>query len=451
MVLAWTLSRETNGIIQKTFIVVQVATLAGAFGIQTSLYYFLPRIDPGAKRGFITQSLAILGAIGTACSAIIYLAADPIAQWMHEPAMVPALRAGAITAVAALTSMIADPLFIAEKRAWLGAANAVGCGALQVLLVALALKLGLGMPAVFLAVAVASLVRLLSGAAFAATALPPGRALNWNRALFAQQVAYILPIGLISAVDTISSWLDRTLVSRFYDSADLAVYTYGAVEIPFISIVIGSIAPVLLPHFSARLREGRRDEVLEVWHRATRKGAAILFGMFFLFLCLAPEFLTALYSHRYRDSALYFRIYLALLPFRVVAYMPMLFALGRNHYVMVGAVGEILLNLVVSLFLILKTPLGMAGAACGTVISTLCQAAFYLSGIRAGLGTTWSGLLPWRPLARDFAWALGWFAPLVLLKFAEMPSILSLAAGGGVYAAYSWFVILPRLRSAAVM
>jgi O-antigen/teichoic acid export membrane protein len=214
--------------------------------------------------------------------------------------------------------------------------------------------------------------------------------------------------------------------------------------------VIGALTPVLLPLFSELLKTGDSSGVLEVWHRATRKGAVVLFGLFFFFVWLAPEFLVAVYSNKYRDSSLYLRIYLLLLPVRVIAFMPLLFALGRRNYVMVGSAIEVVLNLTVSLILIRGTGLGMAGAAVGTVAATIWQAWFYLGGIRRGLGVGWRNVLPWSGLARDFVHAAMFFLPLALLKIQYvrvMPEWMRFAFGSALYAVFVWYVILPRLRA----
>ncbi|AXA35122.1 Lipopolysaccharide biosynthesis protein WzxC [Candidatus Sumerlaea chitinivorans] len=460
MILARTLSKEINGEIQKVLIIVQVASLVGAFGLQTSLYYFLPRLRPEEKRSFVLQSFALVMAIGMALAIAIYTHADKVATWLQQPALSDALEVGAITVFAALLGMLADPLFIAERRAGLGLAVAVGAGALQVVWLAVASwtpaaqALGLASASrgqqirmIVWAFAIAHGLRWLAALAFAFVCLPKGRLFPAGLSLLAQQIAYILPVGLTSALDTISSWLDRTLIARFYSSADLAVYTYGAIEIPFIAVVTGAVAPVLLPHFSGLLAQNQRDEVLAVWHRAVRKGGLILFGLFFFFLWLAEDFLVVLYSERYRESSLYFRIYLTLLPLRIVAFMPMLFALGRTRWVLTGALGEIVINLGLSLLLMLRTPLGMAGPAIGTVLATILQMLFYLEGIRRGLLVGWRNVLPWQALAMDFLRAAGWLLPLALLPASGFPSLIALTLGGFVYATYLWVVALPILRA----
>ncbi|MBX7245287.1 MAG: oligosaccharide flippase family protein [Candidatus Sumerlaeaceae bacterium] len=448
ILVAHLLTVEAAGQIQKTLLPVQMAILIGAFGIQTSVYYFMPRIEPNQRRALMVQSFAALGLIGTLIAADMALKAGSVAAWMAEPPPVDLIQMGALCVLFGVPALLADPVFITADRARLAAANSVVGALIQIGLAALILALGLPLTLVLLAMATATAVRLVWALGFAWITLSTENGPRWDRALLGAQLAYILPVGLTAMADTFSSWLDRLLVSAFYGSREFALYSYGAIEIPFISLIIGSLTPVLLPHFSAQLASGNHPGVLKVWHRATTKASIILFGLFFLFLWVAPEFLAVLYSSKYTESSTFFRIYLALLPVRIVAFMPLLFALGRGSTVLGGALAEIVLNTGLSLFLMRMTPLGMAGAAVGTVLSTFCQAAFYLSRIRQSLGTTWAEVLPWKSLAWDLGKCALFFLPLGLLKVVAAPPLASLVAAGLLFVIFSWYRVLPRLKAA---
>ncbi|MCX7019335.1 MAG: oligosaccharide flippase family protein [bacterium] len=455
ILVAWMLSRDSAGLFQKAVVALQMAVQAGAFGIQTSLYYFLPRVTEDGKRGLIGQSLAVLSLIGLVVCVLLFACAGRLALWMNDPLLEPLLRAAAFAVLLSLPAVVSDPIFIAHDRARRAAAVAIASSMAQLALTAYALWMHMPLEWLFGAMAVAALIRLLPALGFASRAFAQGSWLGWRRQLFLQQAAYILPVGITSVFDTLSSWLDRTLVSHYYDAASFATYAYGAIEVPFIPMLIGAVTPVLLPRFSAMLKDGGgRAGVLDLWHRAAFKAAIILLPMFFVFMWTAPDFLTVLYSPKYRDSAPYFRIYLVLLPVRIVAFMPLLFALGRAKYVMAGAAGEVCLNLAASLFLMRVAGLGMAGAACGTVVSTLCQVAFYLWGIRHSLDVPWRAILPWRALGAEFATSGVLLLPLAFLLFLRAPpaapvaALWRLAVAAVCFCVYAWFRILPRIRAA---
>ena len=334
--LGWLLAKDQAGQLQKAILVSQIAILGGSFGIQTSLYYFLPRVGEGRQRTLVGQGTGILALVGLAAAGVVFFGAGAIATWMGEPQAAALMRAAALAVAAVLPSAAADPLFIATGHARMAAVVAVGSSGLQVGVVAAALWLGWPLEFVFAGIAAASAVRLVAALGFSVAVLPPGRFLRWDGELARMQMAYVLPVGAVSVIDAFSSLLDRTLVARFYGASDYALYVFGATELPLISILVGSLTPVLLPRFSALLKEGDRLSVLKLFHKAAIRSGVLLFGLFFCFVWIAPQFLSALYSPKYAASAPYFRIYLLLQPVRIVAFMPLLFALGKRG---LGAVG----------------------------------------------------------------------------------------------------------------
>ncbi len=457
ILLAWGLSRELNGFFQKGWLVARMAALLGVVGIPTAVYYLLPRLAGGERRRLAAVALGVAGIVAAVIAALVAGAAPQLAAVLGNPGLAPLVGWGALFVLVALPSATGDALLVASGRAGAVAVISIACSAAQLLAVGALVfaRVGAGGSAaqmlapVAWALAGAAAVRLVLLLAVMPAAVPRGAGGAAPRELAARMAAYALPVAMVGVLDTCSLWLDRTLVAMRFGESDLAVYSYGAIEIPFLSILTGAILPVLLPEMSARLRKGDRAAALDLWRRAALKAAPLLFGLLFVFLWTAPHFLAAVYSEKYRASAPFFRIYLAMLPLRVVAYMPVLYAMGRNRTVLAGAAGELALNIFLSLFLMGPCGLGMAGAAWGMVIATWAQVAFYLRAIRHGMGARWADLLPWRRLNADFAGAAVWFAPLAASAFAP-PEWKNgvFAASVLLFAVYARLRVVPRFTGA---
>jgi O-antigen/teichoic acid export membrane protein len=447
MILARALSRVCLGRVQEVYVHFQILLNVLAVGIQTSLYNFLPRLEMPQRRTVIRRSVAIVFVVAAALSACIVAEADPLARWLGEPSSAPLVRAGSLALLCSLAATLADPLFIVHDRAQLSALTTVLGAGLQVACVASFVRGDAQAAFFFWAIAVGQLVRLVWGVAFAAK-LASGEAAPPPQGFYRTQLAFLAPVILTSALDTVSSNLDRVLVARLFDASSMAVYVNGAVELPFIGILIGSLTAVLLPSLAEHLAGGRTAAAHELWKRAVSKSALILFGCFWLFLWVAEEIIVLLFSARYRESAVFFRIYLVLLPLRAIAFMPILYALGRAKTVFAGAVLDLVLNLLLSLMLVRATPLGMAGVAWGTVAATIVQCTFYLGAIRASLGVPWSTLLPWGELVRMFGFAAVWMLPLAGMRLLATPSWMRLAVAALLGATYGAFVVWPNVRGA---
>ena len=238
MLLAHGLSRGDAGQLQKGLFVAQLIVAGGAFGIQTSLYYFLPRVAQDQRRALVAQGIGLLFAIACAAAALIFPASGWLAALMKDPALQPILQAAALSTLVLLPAMAADPVLIAQGRTGLAAASAGAAAAAQVGLVAFVIASGWPRETVFLAVGVAAALRLAAAVGYAVSVT---RGQPWaltEHRLLREQAAYILPVGIVSLLDVLSTFLDRSLISVWFGNEDFALYVYGAMEIPFISCLL---------------------------------------------------------------------------------------------------------------------------------------------------------------------------------------------------------------------
>ena len=145
-----------------------------------------------------------------------------------------------------------------------------------------------------------------------------------------------------------------------------AIYINGAIEIPLIAIITGSATSILLPELTQRYNAGDFKGCLQLWQNAAVKCARIIFPAAVLLFIIAPEFIQTLFSEKYVDSALPFRIYLLMLPARIVIFGAIFIASARNHLVLIRAIIGLALNLALSIILVQK--MGYIGAAVATIL-----------------------------------------------------------------------------------
>ncbi|MCD8480518.1 MAG: oligosaccharide flippase family protein [Candidatus Cloacimonetes bacterium] len=208
---------------------------------------------------------------------------------------------------------------------------------------------------------------------------------------FKEQLAYTIPLGLSLLVGVLSVQLDKLMISGFFNPEQFAVFSLGAMELPLIGILINSVNAILLPNLSAM----DKQSMSEVYSASVRKNAIIVFPLAVVFFIFAGEFITFIYGSIYSESALYFRIYLLLLPLRVATYGIIFQACGKTRLVMYDAIIMLLLNTVLNYILI--KAYGMQGAAWATVIVSWLILGVYLWQIKYPLGLKLSSLFPlWR-------------------------------------------------------
>jgi O-antigen/teichoic acid export membrane protein len=434
-VLARVLSVRDYATYRQTFLAYQFAAPLLSLGLPAALYYFLPGADK-RPRGVLFDNLAALTVMG--CVFAVFLLAggnrllawrfqnpdlaEPL-QWMAAYALF-ALPAGAISACLTVQNRVVQlSVFHVVSRTLTLAAIVV-----VVLLWPspfTAVKANVACEGLVLAFALWMMIR----------SVPRGAARVSLQGMYAM-ARYAAPLGLASMFGTLTIQLDKMIVASLCRPEDFAVYANGAVEIPLLGIITGSIATVILVEMRAAVAKGDYEEALRLFRLAAAKSACILLPtMCFLFV-FAEDVVTVLFSSKYAQSVLPFRLYLLILPVRTAFYGPALMALGQTSTVLVRSVLDLCVNLVLCVFLVRQW--GAIGAAVATV------SMFYLWCIPANLFCVAKGYrthflrpLPLRRMAGVFLAALvAAVACRTVLAFGSVQPAFRVLIGLPLYASF---------------
>jgi len=209
--------------------------------------------------------------------------------------------------------------------------------------------------------------------------------------------AFSFPVGIASMVGVLSQHMDKAIVS-FFESAEVyAIYANGAIEIPLISIVTGALGTASLVKMSKLCNEGKMGDALLSFHHISLMSSLVLFPAFVFFFINAEIFMIALFGEEFSHSANPFRVYLCLLPIRIVFYGTALVALGYSKVIMVRSLVELLINIILSILMYYL--FGTIGVAIATVVTVyLWTVPFNLYKISSGFGVSMKNTLPYKRL-----------------------------------------------------
>jgi O-antigen/teichoic acid export membrane protein len=200
----------------------------------------------------------------------------------------------------------------------------------------------------------------------------------------------------------LSMQLDKFVISGFFPPEQFAVFSGGAMELPFITIFSNSINSVLLPGISS---QDNTSEVAKIYRGAVRKNALIILPMATLFFLFAEPIIVFLYSSRYIAAVPFFKVYTLILPLRIATFGIIFMALGKTRQVLYNAVFTLTANLVLNLVLVRY--MGMMGAALATVLVTWMAAALYVIWMKTKLHLKLSEFFHFPPLIRTAGACLG--------------------------------------------
>lgn len=223
------------------------------------------------------------------------------------------------------------------------------------------------------------------------------------------------PLGVASMCDVATMEVGKVIAASYTSTEAFAVFINGAIEVPLISAITGSISNVIFADLREHFVRGEKEQALALFRAAALKSAYILFPVVVFLFILADDFMSLLYSSRYLASAYPFRVLLLLLPFRIVFYGPLFVAMGRPKVVFWRALSGIVMTTLLSL--LFARLWGYMGVAWACVFSVgLYQYGFYLFSFMKMLKIRVGQLLPLKDLGKTLYFLIPSALCLLFLK-----------------------------------
>lgn len=225
---------------------------------------------------------------------------------------------------------------------------------------------------------------------------------------------YSLPIGAASVVGIISMQINKFIVSTNYSVKDFAIYSNGAFEIPFIGLITSTITVVSLSELIKLCEADKYLDALRLFHKIAIVSALFLFPISIFFFTYSDDFILLMFGSKYAGSAILFRVFLFLVPIRIIVYGPVLIALDKRHVLLYRSIWELIINVILSFFLMYF--IGLIGIAISNVISVaLWSVPFNLYHINRGFQCAVRNLLPYKKLGIIGLISFGGIIPVLLI------------------------------------
>ncbi|MGH7630719.1 MAG: lipopolysaccharide biosynthesis protein, partial [Gemmatimonadales bacterium] len=410
VLLSYLLSAPEYGTFRQVWLVNKGLLDILALGVPLSVYYFIPRLAEEHKRHFVAQSFLVLAGLGLTLAVGVFLSAGVIARVFDNPQIEPLLRLFALYPlfVMPVTGLESVLLSLGRSGQYSGFLILDRLG--LVATAAVAVLVGRSLNALFLALVAFGAVELVAGgwlAWYSVGHLPRGPG-GWR---IGEQLRFALPSGLANLVDVINVEVDKLMAAAFFTVAQFASFANGAFEVPFLSVIVGSVGAMLLPEFSREHARGDRGTILRLWHGAITRVAKLLAPATVFLFVMAGDVVQLLFSSKYADSVPIFRIYLLILLPKLAWFGPTLVALGRNRAPFYGSLIAVGSNVVLGYLLIHW--IGLPGPAVATVVTAHLLMLYYLVLLQRTLRITWGETFPLRPV-------------LLALVVAAIPGVLIL-------------------------
>lgn len=187
---------------------------------------------------------------------------------------------------------------------------------------------------------------------------------DWDFSALKKLIWVAYPLMLYALVGGFAQVFDSWLVGWYYnnDSAQFAIFRYGARELPFALAVAAALSDSMLPQLASNI-----DSNLAEIKRKARILMHLLFPIAIVLTATSQWLYPIVFSPEFEASYTIFNVFLLVLISRLVFPNTILIALDENQFIFRISLFELFINISSSIFLIRY--FGLAGIAMGTVIA----------------------------------------------------------------------------------
>jgi O-antigen/teichoic acid export membrane protein len=392
MLLSRHLSVEGYGTYRQVWLVYNLFYPVFTTGIANSVNYFLPRLNRERQKVFLNQTYFLLFLLGLVFSLILFLGAERISLYFHNPALKSCLVIFSPIPLLSLSTSFYQNYFICLGKPVLASGLSIATSLFRFALVFLAISRQSSLINIFQVTTIYSALEfgIISWFLFRESRGIRGQ----GEGILGEQLKFAFPISLSSVAGSLTKQTDKLIISSCFSTPLYAVYANGAIELPIVHILTGSVMAVLMPEFVRVLQQGESLRVIHLWHKSIKHlGLIFLPSMVFLY-AFSDQVISILFSAKYLASVPVFRVYLFTLPVRVTIFSSLLLALGRPKSVLRYSVYTLITNLILSVILV--KPFGFLGPAWATVLVLYLMDFLQLREIAQQLKIKLSQAFPWR-------------------------------------------------------
>ncbi len=431
--------KEDYAAFRQTIMAFMIATPFMTMGLGQGLYYFLPT-EKERTRGRVLDAILIVLTMGTVFGTFLYFGGNELlAQRFSNPQVAALLLLLIPLCFAhAIMQLIAPILTILERIYSLTIFNIVSRVMIGILTICPVL-IWVNPSAPLIGMTIGTGIACLAGLGLVFWYLPKDK-LAPQADTINEILKFSIPLGVGGMIGALNLQLDKLIVSTMCTPEEFAVFSNGAIEIPLIGVLTGSIVAVLMVEMRKAVAENRHEEALELFRKTAIQTSYVLFPAAIFLFVFADSFISVLFSAEYSDAAYPFRIYLFLIPIRTVSFGALMIALGLNKVILFRGVITLIVNCILSLILV--RIMGGIGAVVSTVatifIWTVPCNLFFLS---KSLSHPWWDLMPINRLFLIAARLTLYAITLVVLSWVtiDLPQFFRLSIGCAVAA--TWLMI----------
>jgi len=390
------LTKETYGTYLQAMLVINTVTMLSFVGLPQSIYYYFQTAEN--KVGFIYKNIALSLAIGITVAAALMVFRGGICKLVGNTEIYGYMHYLALIIILQSPLSFRDPIFFSSGALVANSVSTIFCSSMDYIPLYYAVMAGWSLKAIFLVSIASKVLNLVFFALLLKkycldAVVDIGSIVHQKKVRLLDQVCYAMPIGAAGYVGVIGSQVDKYIISSGFSPAQFAVYSRGAMEVPFISTITYMLNDITLPRYVNAYKGRDIGQLLDLMHANIDKVAKINIAVFAFLFVEAGLLMEILYTKQYADATPIFRVYLLSLLFGVTVYNMIPTVTGNTRMLFNATLMSIIVKITVCLAL-LKV-LGPVGVAVGVFVGSLIYMVYLLYCSVRILDVQWTRIMPW--------------------------------------------------------
>jgi O-antigen/teichoic acid export membrane protein len=404
VVLVRCLDTAAFGEYRLLWLAVGTMMVAAPLNMAGSLYYFVPRSEPGRKRLYVHQTMLYLLGAGLVCAFLVSPWNPALPATLH-PLQPHGWWVSAFVAMWVFTVLLDHLPSVDERISWQVYAM-LTVSVLRVVLIALGAWLTGDLRVLIGLLVVIGLIKV--GVLMYYVRRQHGLGQPWfERAAFADQFRHAAPIGTSHALNAMRSKSDQWVAATLFSMSSFAAFSIAALVSQVMLILRTSVMQVFLPSMSRLQAQGDLRGMLDMNSRGNVLVARLLYPVLAFAFVFAEELVMVVYTAAYVQAVPAIRTYIiGMLPMAIET-ASLVLLLRRGKFTVCVTTCTLALSVAVSWSAAMHV--GIAGAAAGSVLAIYVERIILLRHLARHTGTALRRLQHWRALltAAAFASATG--------------------------------------------
>lgn len=352
MILSRYFDKGDYGTYKQVMYVYNTLLTVFTLGLPKAFSYYLPRVDISQTKDLIKKITRLFFILGAVFSIILYVFAQPIADFMNNQELKDAIRVFSPVPLMMLPTMgLEGILSTFRKNKFMTLYTVVTRLFMLVCVTTPIIFFNGGYIEAIWGFVISSFISF----AFALYLkyMPVRNSGNEKCEITYNQIfKFSLPLLYASLWGILLASADQFFISRYFGNEVFAEFSNGSMELPFVSMIVGTCATVLSPIIS-RLSYQDIDpqkELYSLWISVFEKSAKLIYPLVIYCIIFADIVMVMLYGEQYENSAIYFRIKSIYSFFAVIIYAPIIINIGKvrqySNVHMIAAISIIVLEFV---------------------------------------------------------------------------------------------------------